>query len=91
MSNYETMPKWLKKDLATEILADLINIKTKELLQLQKSTAKDLINQEIEQLLKERIEMYFGNEEAIKKIITKYGPIVKNHFNQGDVIDGCIL
>lgn len=84
MSNYESIPKWLQKDLAIDIIANLIGIKTKKLLQEKDPVAIDLINKEIEHLHQEKKEMYFGNEEIIKKIIIEYGPIVKKHFNQGD-------
>ena len=34
----------------------------------------------IEELLKEREEMYLGNTEIIKKIIEEYGPSVKKKY-----------
>ncbi len=37
-------------------------------------------DEEMKTLLKERIEMYSGNEEIIDKIINVYGPELKNEF-----------
>ena len=37
-------------------------------------------NNKIEELLKEREEMYLGNTEIIKKIIEEYGPNVKKKY-----------
>ena len=61
-----------KLEVAVEILATKIAITSN-----QGYTSKD---KEIQNLLKEREEMYKGNLELIEKIIEEYGPEVKKKY-----------
>lgn len=61
-----------KLETAIEILAAKIATCYK-----QGYTVKD---NEMKKLLNEREEMYTGNKEIIEKIITEYGPEVKNNY-----------
>ncbi len=66
------MSKNTKLEIAVEILATKIAMTTR----LGK-TENDI---EIKELMKERDEMYTGNEEIIDKIIKIYGPEVKKAY-----------
>ena len=66
------MSKNTKLEIAVEILATKIAMTTR----LGK-TENDI---EIKELMKERDEMYTGNEEIIYKIIKIYGPEVKKAY-----------
>lgn len=81
------LPKWLRKDVAAEIIADLISHKSKEL-EILKASGNPidftLLTMEIENLLEERKEMYFGNTEIIQKILVEYAPMVKERLTKGD-------
>ena len=38
----------------------------------------------MKELLEERNQMYNGNEQIIDKIITEYGPEIKNNYKKGE-------
>lgn len=38
----------------------------------------------IKELLEERNQMYNGNDQIIDKIITEYGPEIKNNYKKGE-------
>ena len=38
----------------------------------------------MKELLEERNQMYCGNEQIIDKIITEYGPEIKNNYKKGE-------
>lgn len=61
-----------KLEIAVEIIAAKIAITTK-----QGFNAKD---EPIKKLMKEREEMYNGNEIIINKIIKEYGPEIKEKY-----------
>ena len=59
-----------------EIALEIISTKIAEA-----SRENDMYSKnKIEELLKEREEMYLGNTEIIKKIIEEYGPSVKKKY-----------
>ena len=61
-----------KLEIAVEIMAAKIALVSKE------EGKKD--DENLKKLLKERDEMYKGNDIIIEKIIEKYGPEIKNNY-----------
>ena len=41
-------------------------------------------NKKMQELIEERNQMYYGNEQIIDKIITEYGPEIKNNYKKGE-------
>lgn len=41
-------------------------------------------NKKMQELIEERNQMYQGNEQIIDKIITEYGPEIKNNYKKGE-------
>lgn len=41
-------------------------------------------DKKMKELLEERNQMYHGNEQIIDKIITEYGPEIKNNYKKGE-------
>ena len=41
-------------------------------------------NKKMQELIEERNQMYCGNEQIIDKIITEYGPEIKNNYKKGE-------
>lgn len=68
----ENMSKNTKLEIAVEILAAKIAMTTK--------LGKTEEDEEIKELMKERDEMYTGNEKIIDKIIKIYGPEIKKNY-----------
>ena len=68
----ENMSKNTKLEIAVEILAVKIAMTTK--------LGKTEEDEEIKNLMKERDEMYTGNEKIIDKIIKIYGPEIKKNY-----------
>jgi predicted ABC-type ATPase len=77
---YESIPDWVRLDVAIEIIAEMISTTRQQLRLAKENQNKTFIKEQkkrLDVLRIERLEMYFGNKEVIKKIICKYGPIVR--------------
>ena len=62
-----------KLEIAVEIMAAKIAKTTKE--------GYTINDEKMQQLIKERNEMYIGNEDIINKIIKEYGSEIKRDYN----------
>ena len=62
-----------KLDIAVEIMAAKIAKTSKE--------GYTINDEKMQQLIKERNEMYIGNEDIINKIIKEYGSEIKRDYN----------
>lgn len=82
--DYDSIPTWVRKDVAIEIMAEMLADKTREILEARKPPVDygklKKLEQERDDLLGERKKMYFGDEVVIKKIILEYGEIVRNQY-----------
>lgn len=66
-----------KLEIAVEIIAAQI---------AQYSNKGYTINdKKMKELLEERNQMYYGNEQIIDKIIREYGPEIKNNYKKGEI------
>lgn len=74
------IPKWLKKDLAAEIIADLIHHTSKQLYKNHQDIRSIFSETLLPVYLQERKCMYLGNLPLIEKIIFQYGPIIKGKY-----------
>ncbi|SHE38046.1 hypothetical protein SAMN05444392_101247 [Seinonella peptonophila] len=87
-SELQMIPKSIQKDLAMEIMTELIADKGREIYRI-KGQMDEYINEikelegEKERLKRERIQMHFGDEKIIFKIITRYSKELRRKF-QGD-------
>lgn len=63
-----------KLEVAIEIMAAKIALCSKK--------GQDTNDLEMRKLLKEREEMYIGNQEVIEKIIKEYAPEIKNNYKK---------
>jgi hypothetical protein len=82
---YESIPDWVRLDVAIEIIAEMISATRQKLRLAKENQNKTFIKEQkkrLDVLRKERLEMYFGNKEVIKKIICKYGPIVRRELEE---------
>ena len=78
----QTMPEWVKLDVAIEIMAEVISDQSRAIASEEKKEKKDLgklkqLKEEKRKLLKERQAMYSGNREVIHKILIEYGKKVR--------------
>ena len=62
-----------KLEIAVEIMAAKIDKTSKE--------GYTINDEKMQQLIKERNEMYIGNEDIINKIIKEYGSEIKRDYN----------
>ncbi|MXQ53054.1 zeta toxin family protein [Shimazuella alba] len=77
---YESIPDWVRLDVAIEIIAEMISTTRQQLRSAKENQNKTFIKEQkkrLDVLRKERLEMYFGNKEVIRKIICEYGLIVR--------------
>ena len=65
-----------KLEVAIEILSEKIADVSKK--------DSDKQNEELNKLIQEREKLYLGDTKIIEKIITVYGPEIKNKYNVGD-------
>ncbi|TCS93589.1 hypothetical protein [Hazenella coriacea] len=81
----QSIPKWVKKDIAIEVMAEMLADQRQLIREEERKPNPDL--HQIQQLyiqkrklLKERKEMYFGNQEIIQKILIQYGEKVRQKY-----------
>ena len=65
-----------KLEIAVEVIAAKIAKVSNEGYTIKKKKMQELIE--------ERNQMYQGNEQIIDKIITEYGPEIKNNYKKGE-------
>lgn len=63
-----------KLEIAVEILATKIAMYSKNGMNLE--------DEKFQELIKDRDEMYKGNEKVIEKIIKQYGPEIKKYYEE---------
>jgi hypothetical protein len=80
-----SIPEWVRKDIAIEVIAEVLADKSREIEREEQKENPDLnklqqLEEEERNLLKERQEMYFGNTEVIRKILIEYGEKVRKKY-----------
>ncbi len=80
--DFESIPEWVRLDVAIEIMAEKLAEKRREIRSCKENndeTQQGKLEKELELLLEERQNMYFGDNQIIKKIIVIYGPQVRKN------------
>lgn len=80
-----SLPKWVGKDIAIEVLAEIMADKRREIMSEEDQPNPDQdkiqrLEDELAILSEERKEMYMGNQEVIQKILVEYGAIVRQKY-----------
>jgi hypothetical protein len=80
-----SLPKWVRKDIAIEVLAEVMADKRREIMSEEDQPNPDQdkiqrLEDELAILSEERKEMYMGNQEVIQKILVEYGAIVRQKY-----------
>jgi hypothetical protein len=80
-----SLPKWVRKDIAIEVLSEVMADKRREIMSEEDQPNPDQdkiqrLEDELAILSEERKEMYMGNQEVIQKILVEYGAIVRQKY-----------
>lgn len=81
----ESIPEGVKKDIAIEVMAEMLADQRRLIREEESKTNPDLhqlqqLYIEKRRLLKERKEMYFGNKVILEKILVQYGEKVHQKY-----------